>query len=114
MNYTSTGVYITCKSIGALTDLESTGVAYTNNVEPMCKNYKSISVAYNKKVNLVHTIYKSTVPFNLSVCIDAFVLRVHQCALTIQAPKKKTSATTSARPIFFSYMEHPVKTSCFK
>jgi hypothetical protein len=31
-----------------LINLESLGVAYTNNAEPMCKNYKSIGVAYNK------------------------------------------------------------------
>jgi hypothetical protein len=63
MNYTSTRVSIKFKSTGALTDLESTDVAYTNNAEPMRNNYKSIGAAYNKMTNPMHTIYKNTGAF---------------------------------------------------
>jgi hypothetical protein len=38
-----------------------------------------------------------------------FYLMAHWCVLTIKALKKKKYAATSARPIFFSYMEEPLK-----
>jgi hypothetical protein len=48
-NYTSTGAHTNLKAPWGIHKLKSTSASYTNNVEPMRRNYKSIGVAYNKK-----------------------------------------------------------------
>jgi hypothetical protein len=87
--------------------LESPGVSYTNNVEPMHKNYKSIGVAYNKTMNLMCNNYNS---------IDAFYFmyewgQFEEENMMVFNNKRieKNLYYNFFLTNFFSYMEHPLK-----
>jgi len=73
-----------------LQKLKRTRASYTNNVEPMCRNYKSKGALHTKKKEKpMHNNYTHTGAFVLYECIGVGWLRVHSCILTIKASRKK-------------------------